>query len=459
MSASCLALATVPGGNALSGSGDLTQWHRFLQSEPLGGVVCDADPSVAVVEPIAQTLHQLTWNWMTVSLVGTWATTSAALLAFSTLANIPPSPDCAGVGGWSTPRAGITCLQTAIAAGDVNARSFGLAWVGQWDTTHPLFHEGTDLLEAWSIPVLHEARQAHAAGQVVHAMDLAIQVPATSPRFEAAQALLTQLKQTQQAIGQTHYDAAQRALADQRWDLAQQHLADLQALDHDLFKTGLTEPLAQQIEVEQQGHRLWQRAIQQHAFGTPEDQAYAIAIASQIDSNTYLWPTAQPLVNQWSDALFPLAQARLEQGDINGAIALAQQIAKNPDRQAVTQDWLALAWAEKLAAVSLDSTSPYATPVGLYPALLSSQSLHPESAWQGVAQSQARRWQAHLVSAVVVPSPCALPLTRHQALQISQQTCQHSTLVSQSDHPAGGKAQPWQPLFSHPRSRPDRVVL
>lgn len=395
MYSSRIMLAAVNGAQTLPRHDDLTEWQRFLQSEPLMAEPAKLEPAVSVFDPIAQTLHHLTYNWMTVSLVGTWATSSMALLAFSTLANVPPEPDCEGLGPRSSEREQLTCLQNEIATGNPSALSSGLAWVGQWETTHPLFSESRDLLEAWTIPVLQEARQAQAAGELVQAIDLAAQIPANSPRFEEAQALLDGWLKTQQAIATEHYEAAQIALQNQHWATAFQHLEELQALDHEVFKTGLAEQLAHELEAERQATRWFNRATRQHALGTPEDRAYAIAIASQIDTDTYLWQTTQAAVNQWSDELFLLAQKRFQDGDFNGAIAIAQQIAKNPNRQGMTQDWLNLVWAKKLTAVSSAPQTPaVGAAVGLYPALLATASMQPENRGLASVHPQTRDFQA-----------------------------------------------------------------
>ena len=448
------------GTDASSLPDDLTEWSQFLPSEPLETEPSLSETVVSVSSPVTQTLQRLALNWMMFSLMGTWATGTVGLLALSNLVNVPPEPDCDNLDRRSSSRARLTCLQEEIAAGNAEARLSGLGWVGHWEPTHPLFSESMELLETWSIPVLQEARQAQATGKLIQAIDLASRIPVNSPRFLEAQDLLERLTQSQQKIAAKLYEDAQKSLQDKHWAKAFQILSEIEALDHQVFKTGLSEQLAQQLEAERQATRIFNRAVRQHTLGTPEDRGYAIAIASQIAPETYLWETAQGLINQWSDELFPTVQHRLETGNFNGAIALARQIAKNPDRKAVAQDWLTVAWAEKLATVSLaETTAPLTKSVGLYPAVLATKSIHPESVWRSSAMAYAQRWQIHLLEAWSHKADY-LSLSRIYDLKTGQHPLSRPGAI---DHHRNGRIKPqpqvFQPLFPEQHYIPSFVAM
>ncbi|MDB9524406.1 hypothetical protein PN498_00275 [Oscillatoria sp. CS-180] len=418
------------------------------QSEPWQSQSSAVAPA-AVYEPIVQTLHSLAWSWMTFSLVGASAGGSAVMMAFSSLISLPPEPNCSDLEPEATHRDNLTCLQQAIAAGQPEALPSGLAFVGRWQPTDPLFNEGTQLLEQWSDPAFQQAQEAYANGTLSQAASFAAEIPHGSSHYIQAQALLQSLSEEQYRLAAPVYEAAQVALQQQDWANAFQALWALETLDHPKLQTGLTQTVAQQIETERQATRLLNTAVQQQALGTPQDQGHAIAIASQIDPSTYVWQTAQPLLDQWSDELFPLAQYRLAKGDVTGATEIVQQIAKNPNRRSLAQDWLILVQANRLATVSLAQESSLTTQIGLYPAVLATRSIQPESVWRSHAMTQAHLWEDTFKarSPVLIRWASDLQLPQPHSVSRSSHQQQHQTPLPQN-RTVEVSPQPLQPMFS-----------
>lgn len=454
MSSACPALAA-PKSAVLPVWESLDGWQRCLQSEPLGcrdfpeptlaTAIAPDDATATVVELIAETLCGLTYNWMIAGVVVTGTTGSVALLAFTQLATVPPAPDCTQLARAAALRDELTCWQTAIAAGDLQARQQGLDAIGNWPSTEPLFAEGQDLLDQWSWSVLQDARHAQAGDDWVTAVNFAAQVPPSSPRFEEAQTLLARLQEQQQVLAEALNQTAQAALETADWATASQSLQALQALDHPAAPLALPHHLARQITAERRATQLWNQAQRTWNLGTPSDQASAIAIASRISSSTYRWSLVQPQITLWREELLILAQARLAQGDWPGAIALAESITHEPHRTDQPQPWLTLAQAQRLATISTRPTSPVlARTVGLPAAILAIHSIPAEHDWHDPEIALSHQWQSHLKaerSSSKGATPAAHPL------------CSDAVTAAHPPDPAD-QLLTLQPLFPEQRCRP-----
>jgi hypothetical protein len=294
---------------------DLEGWQRFLQSQPLHETtdLNPAAPSTTVpTEPLwlllGQSLGCWSSSWPMGLLAGTIAAGNLTLLAFDQLVTLPPEPDCTDGASPNSARDQLTCWQTAIATGDLQARQTAVAEVSRWPVSHPLFSEGQDLLEQWSHTALQEAQQAVTADDWGTAIALVEQVSWQSPHFASAQALKTQLHTQQQQLAQALNTQAQAALATADWATAYQMLSQLQQLDQAAASAELSQQLAHQITAEREATRLWNEAQRLWNSGTIVNRDTAIAIAHQIDPNTHRWQAIQPLVNRWQKEQITLVQ-------------------------------------------------------------------------------------------------------------------------------------------------------
>ncbi|NEQ46294.1 MAG: hypothetical protein F6K00_23225 [Leptolyngbya sp. SIOISBB] len=360
MLSACPAPTPFADANPWSLAESLDGWQRFLQSEPLNRLpelavgeaaitVQEDAGSASVLAPILDTLHGFTGSWLLGMLLAGGSST-LVMWAFSEVVTVPSAPNCSNLPDDPLIRDQVTCWQTAITTGDTQARQQGLTEVGNWLPTNPLFGEGQDLLDQWSRAVLREAQQAEAAGDWIIGISLVAQVPHSSPHFYEARTQLARLQNHQQAQAQALNETAQAALQSADWATAYQSLEQLQALDHVAAPLDLPDQLARQISAERRAVRLWNDARWQWQAGTVPDQASAIAIAHQIDPNTYRWQTVQPQVDRWQNELL-LAQTRWSQDDQSAAIASIQTTAEAPVRSPQGRDWRSLARVRPFATV------------------------------------------------------------------------------------------------------------
>ncbi len=322
-------------------------------------------------------------NWMALAFAGYCATGGTALMALLMLVSVPAEVDCEADRQSISDRAALTCLQAAIATGDSEAMLTALDWVGSWGQGHPLYNEAQGLLESWSATVLLSAQHHRAEGKLAEAITLIQHIPPTSPLYTDARSLLEEVRGEQKLHELISYEEAQKALQQSNWAQAFQSLWRLQALATEPSETHLARQLAQQIEAERQAQRLLNEAIQLYSLDAVQTQGDAIAIASQIDSDTYVWESVQPLLDEWSDELLSAGRDQIAQGNFAKATVILSKVVPNPSRRTVAQDWLAQARSHHLAqtrakAADTVSSSSASTPMNQYPTLLTAQGIQPE---------------------------------------------------------------------------------
>ena len=353
----------------------------------------------------AQGVGQGLCNWMALAFAGYCATGGTALIALLSIVNVPAEVDCETAPQPTSDRVALTCLQTAIASGDPEAILTALDLVGSWGQSHPLYNEAQGLLGSWSATVLLNAQHHQADGQLAKAITLIQHIPPTSPLYTDARLLLEELRGEQKLHKLISYEEAQEALQQRDWAQAFKSLWHLQALETEPAETRLSRQLTQQIEAERQAQGLLNEAIHLYSLGEVHSQGEAIAIVGQTSPNTYVWESVQPLLNEWSDELLSIGRNQIAQGNFARAAVILSQVAHNPSRHDIAQDWLRQARAYHLAqtrakAVSTASSNHASADVSQYPTLLTAQSIQPENTrkFQDVASSTHRETQLTLVS-------------------------------------------------------------
>ncbi|MEL7314143.1 MAG: hypothetical protein AAFN08_04225 [Cyanobacteria bacterium J06559_3] len=324
-------------------------------------------------------------NWMALAFAGYCATGGTALVALLTLVSVPAEVDCKADRQAISDRDALTCLQAAIATGDSEEILTAIDWVGSWGQSHPLYNEVQGLLGSWSATVLLTAQHHRAEGQLAEAITLIQRIPPASPLYTDARSLLEEMQGEQKLHELISYEAGQEALQQRDWAQAFKSLWHLQALATEPSETRLSRKLSQQIEAERQAQRLLNEAIHLYSLGEMQTRGKAIAIASQIDTSTYVWESVQPLLDDWSDELLSAGRNQIAQGNFAKAASILKKVVPNPSRRMAAQDWLAQAQAAHLAqtrakVVATVSSNTISAQTRQYPTLLTAQSIQPENA-------------------------------------------------------------------------------
>ena len=362
-----------------------------------GGDAALARPDSHQYRPQAQ-VHSpnRSWHWLLLATLSCVAATGTAVGAFLWLIQLPPSVDCQSPGSVSTDRAQLFCAQAAAASGQVDDVMAGLALVGQWGPSHPLFQEVQPLVDEWSQVALQAAKERVQQSDLDGAIALINQIPPTSPVYKTAQATLASWRQTWQQGEQTAA-TIQTALKQQDWATATAGIDLLAKMDDDYWRVNQVQALSRQVRLERQGQRLLAQSIALATPGGSDRLGAAIRTATQIDPSTYAWKSAQPYLNRWSDWLLKLGLDKWYAGDLDTAIQLGRQSALNPDRAKAAQDLIHLSQARQMALSSLGNwhSSPQQS-INLYRAMLLANQISPSSAVYAQAQSSVQTWRTHL---------------------------------------------------------------
>lgn len=335
-------------------------------------------------------------RWLLFSLGLCAAVSSLAVGAFIWLMSIPPAPKCDQISNFSPDRERLYCAQQSAASGDLPELLAGMDTLGEWTAEHPLYNEAQDWLADWSDAVLAIARTKMYDSDIEGAIELANQIPPTSPMYDDAQAAIGDW----QAIwdsGKYIYDKAQTAIRAKDWNAASQHILDLGKVNNDYWRLHQTAALSQQVQVEKQAYAALTRARNQVTSGNPADLSAAVTAVSQIDRSTYTWWDAQADMNKWSEALLAVGLQKWQAGRLDEAIALGQRVALNPNLTGTGTDLVKLAQARKHAFGSGSQWT--ASPKHLWSlmqAIALARQIQPTSKYYAQAQSSLKSWELQL---------------------------------------------------------------
>jgi len=336
------------------------------------------------------------WRWLLMSLLICCSLGSVATLAFLWLTSLPPRTNCDEISALSPDIDRLSCAQEAARSGEVSDLTTGLKLVESWTPEHPLHNEAQRWMEEWSKSVLIIARQKMAASDLEGAIELANRVPKSSPAYADAQAAITKW-QDNWRVDQAIYARAEDALKQQDWQSVSQRILELSESPYSYWNTEKMNELSQRVLTEKKAQQTLAQSKQLAQFGTPQDLKAAIDRAKQMDTTTYTWSEAQPVLKQWGNTLLTIGFQHWREKRLLEAIDLAETVAVIPDLAPEAQNLLKLSQARQLAVAS--DTRWKATPKhvwNLMEATAAVRQIPAESRFYAQAQESLKSWDAQL---------------------------------------------------------------
>ncbi len=335
---------------------------------------------------------------------------SSSLIAFLWLTRVPPVPDCRQITEVSPDQERLYCAKVATGSGDVKSLLNGLQLVANWPKEHPLYNESRADLKNWSTEVFEIARKRWVKTGVADAVELASQIPASSPLYEQAQKQIDQW-QRDWAYAQSLYQQAQLALKGRQWRKAEQRAQDLSRMNTLPWQKLGLEGLPAQQRLEQQAAEQLLAAQAIARSNAPDDLARAITIARQINAERYPYAEAQAEKAKWVAQLLQIAQTRLDRQDFGGAIAAADLVPTDAPQLADARDLNHLA---KARIASLIANQPLPAQIwGLMEALTSARQIAPDRPLYAVVQKDVKRWREQLADLSQLQVAQAVANLRH----------------------------------------------
>lgn len=269
--------------------------------------------------------HRPHWVfWLAV--FGTSTLTGA--IAFQWLTGLPATPNCRKLFQATLSDSGqLYCTDQAARKGDEASLSSALKLAGSINQNDPLFEQSRQLTDHWSKSILVLARRKVEDGNLKKGVELAQQVPKTSPVHAEAQAMI-QDWQSNWKQGEVIFQKAKKAIQDQNWGLATEQVRDLVQIGSNYWQKRADEIVAE-ISVEQQAFLKIDAAQELASYGTPEDIAKAIKAVSQIDPKRLARKRVAEKIEEWSQKLVDTAKSAQQRGDYAAVIQAAEKVPPN----------------------------------------------------------------------------------------------------------------------------------
>ncbi len=263
----------------------------------------------------------LAWLWLLAFCAGTGV---AAVLWLTTL---PPLPECKQPQSLSFDADKLFCVEQDARSGDVNSLIAGLDLVRDWSADHPLYTRAQNLMEKWSVSVLDLARMKVVEADLKGAIALAEKIPPSSPIYKDARAAITTWQKDINQ-GQAIIDSIQAAMKARNWALATQQIRALSQMGSDYWLQHI-ERLRQQISAEEiaADHLQKARLIVKQSPRDLQALGRAIALAEQINPDTYAYKAGKAEIERWMATLYGIVAGRLStRTNLEGATAVVQKL-------------------------------------------------------------------------------------------------------------------------------------
>lgn len=312
-----------------------------------------------------------------ISLLGFCGGTGVA--AFLWLATLPPTPNCKQLNFLSGDADRLVCADQAAKTGDETALLQAIDLVSHWSPNHPLQERVKPLLEDWSKALLNLAYRKVNQNDLAGAIALVQSIPATTLSYEFAQKGQRDWGRDLQKL-RTIEPTFVADLKAQKWDGAMDKIQQLSDLQTNYWKQQRNR-MRQRIVDERMAWQQVSQARELARLGTADALTTAIAQIEDTQSDTLASQGTVADVQQWSQQLSKFAEARLEQGDLPGAIALTQALPHQTPLPPALYQLVWLEQAQRSMAANAISGLPQrlwvqANAVGVLQTVMPNQALH-----------------------------------------------------------------------------------
>lgn len=372
--------------------------RRSPQSYPLPSTPPIASPTLESLEDddalLADIAPRRRWRprlriplyWQFWSFLAVLACSGAGLFSVALLLKLPTVPNCPSI-FWPTASASLRlyCAQLAANKQTVDDLLEAIALVDSLPADHPLRPEINQNIEYWSVELLDLAEKAFHKGELQAAIATARQIPVVTPTYNQVEERITRW--------QTIWGKAEKIYNDSEFALKSQNLQEAFALATQLLQVGNTywettkyQELNTLITAAREDGSKVGRAENLARRGGLANLQAALKLVQEIKTSSPLYATAQALQKELGQDLLTLAEAVLDDGDSQEAIAIARAIPKQTGLEAEAQDFINLALAQAQAENGTVSD--------LEAAIIQAQRLGRDRPFYDKAQQLIQQWQA-----------------------------------------------------------------
>jgi tetratricopeptide (TPR) repeat protein len=273
--------------------------------------------------------------------------TLTGAIAFQWLTGLPSTPNCRKIFQATLSDSGqLYCADQAARKGDEASLSSALKLAGSIDRNDPLFEQSRQLADHWSKSILVLARRKVEAGNLKKGIELAQQVPTTSPVHAEAQAMINDW-QGNWKQGEEIFQKAKKAIQDQDWGQATEQVRDLVQIGSDYWQKR-ADSIVAEIAIEQQAFLKISEAQTLVDSGNTDNIAKAIQTVSQIDPQRLARKRMAEKIDEWSQKLIDIAKSAQANGNYEEAMKAAQKVPPNAKGAKDAAAYLQIGRAETL---------------------------------------------------------------------------------------------------------------
>ena len=311
-----------------------------------------------------------------------------AFMSMAILLKLPAAPNCPSI-FWPLASASVRlhCAQVAASKNNVEDLLQAINLVKQLPSNHPLRAEVDRYLEEWSRDVLRLADTSFQEGKLDEAIATANRIPSDMPASKIVKDKIEQWRSIW-SKGEEIYKQAEEGMRNARWQQAFMDASRLLRVNNKFWQTIKYQQLNNLIAKSREDGEKLAKAEDLAKNGNIDNLKKAIKLAESVTADSYMYQKAQEAIPLFGRQMLDIAQKRLDSQDADEAISIAQQIPTNANLQTETEDFIAIAEAQRNAWIGTTS--------GLEAAIAQAQQISPERAVYQKAQGLIARWQLEI---------------------------------------------------------------
>ncbi|UBF29356.1 chromosome segregation ATPase [Kovacikia minuta CCNUW1] len=314
--------------------------------------------------------------------------TGSGVIAVVLLLKIPGMPNCPAI-FWPLASASLRFECARLAAGKQTPKDLleAIKLLDSLPPDHAMRAEANRLVEEWSQDVLKLAEKDFNAGKLAEAIAAARQIPTKTSAYKLVE---DRIKHWQSIWVKAEgiYKQAEKELRQQNWQQAFAHALRLREVENTYWQTVKFDELRENITTAREDGNKLGRAYRLADEGGLKNLQDAIKLAESIKPSSYIYEAAQKAIPKFGLKMINLAQATLEQRDLQGALAILDKIPEKANLKEAVRDFTVLATAQ---AQVWQNTIP-----ALEDAISQLQRIAPDRPLYSRAQKLITRWQLEI---------------------------------------------------------------
>lgn len=329
--------------------------------------------------------------WLAVSLM---LSVGMGFVAISSLLNLTSQSNCSKI-FWPTASANdrLFCAEQYALKRTGEDLLMAIELVNALPKDHPLRPRINGQIDRWSQDILRLGNSSFQEGKLPEAIEIARKVP----RDVAAYSMVEQQIEKWQSIwsdAEKLYRTSEDHLRKEEWALAFRQATLLLDSGNTFWESTKYEELTRIVQATRtEGNKLV-KARNTAADGGLDNLVTAIKLAQGIGQNSYLYQAANKAIAEFSKKIIEIAEKRLQKGDWQQAISIANQIPDSGNLKEQVQDFNELANATGQALTG--------NVEGLEKAIAIAQKLKEGRPFYKKAQDSIARWQQEIAGVKVL---------------------------------------------------------